>query len=86
MNDATIIDSKAFAAALRQQVAKEVAVLTASHRIKPCLTVILVGEDPASQVYVRNKRTQTEEAGMTSVTHRLDATTPEADLLTLIES
>ncbi|WNK00379.1 bifunctional methylenetetrahydrofolate dehydrogenase/methenyltetrahydrofolate cyclohydrolase FolD [Thalassospiraceae bacterium LMO-JJ14] len=85
MSDATIIDGKAFAAGLRQQVAKEVAVLTAGHGIKPCLTVILVGEDPASQVYVRNKGTQTEEAGMTSVTHRLDAATPETELLTLIE-
>ena len=86
MSDATIIDGKAFAAGLRKRVAKEVAALAAGHGIKPCLTVILVGEDPASQVYVRNKGTQTEEAGMTSVTHRLDASTPEDELLSLIDS
>jgi methylenetetrahydrofolate dehydrogenase (NADP+)/methenyltetrahydrofolate cyclohydrolase len=86
MSDATIIDGKAFAAGLRERVAKEVAALAAGHGIKPCLTVILVGEDPASQVYVRNKGTQTEEAGMTSVTHRLDASTPEDELLSLIDS
>ena len=86
MSDATIIDGKAFAAGLRERVGAEVAKLADAHAIKPCLTVILVGEDPASQVYVRNKGTQTEEAGMTSVTHRLDAQTPEADLLALIET
>ncbi|MEQ8319752.1 MAG: bifunctional methylenetetrahydrofolate dehydrogenase/methenyltetrahydrofolate cyclohydrolase FolD [Rhodospirillales bacterium] len=86
MSDATIIDGKAFAAGLRERVAGEVAKLTSTHGIKPCLTVILVGEDPASQVYVRNKGTQTEEAGMTSVTHRLDASTPEDELLSLIAS
>ena len=86
MSDAKIIDGKAFAAGLREQVAAEVARLSKDHGIKPCLTVILVGEDPASQVYVRNKGTQTEEAGMTSVTHRLDASTPEDELLALIES
>ncbi len=86
MSEAKIIDGKAFAAGLREQVATEVAKLGAAHGIKPCLTVILVGEDPASQVYVRNKGTQTEEAGMDSVTHRLDASTPEAELLKLIES
>lgn len=86
MTDAKIIDGKAFAAGLRGRVAAEVSRLTNDHGIKPCLTVILVGEDPASQVYVRNKGTQTEEAGMTSVTHRLDASTPEDELLALIES
>ncbi|MBO6518983.1 MAG: bifunctional methylenetetrahydrofolate dehydrogenase/methenyltetrahydrofolate cyclohydrolase FolD [Rhodospirillales bacterium] len=86
MSEAKIIDGKAFAAGLRARVATEVAKLGADHGIKPCLTVILVGEDPASQVYVRNKGTQTEEAGMESVTHRLDASTPEEDLLALIES
>jgi methylenetetrahydrofolate dehydrogenase (NADP+)/methenyltetrahydrofolate cyclohydrolase len=86
MSADNIIDGKAFAAGLRERVAKEVAALAAGHGIKPCLTVILVGEDPASQVYVRNKGTQTEEAGMTSVTHRLDASTPEDELLSLIDS
>lgn len=86
MSDAKIIDGKAFAAKLRERVAGEVAKLVSDHGIKPNLTVILVGEDPASQVYVRNKGTQTEEAGMTSVTHRLDTSTPEASLLELIGS
>ncbi|MGJ3260009.1 MAG: bifunctional methylenetetrahydrofolate dehydrogenase/methenyltetrahydrofolate cyclohydrolase FolD [Rhodospirillales bacterium] len=86
MSDAKIIDGKAFAARLRERVAGEVTRLVSDHGIKPNLTVILVGEDPASQVYVRNKGTQTEEAGMTSVTHKLDASTPEAALLELIES
>jgi len=86
MTQASIIDGKAFAAGLRQQIAAEVTKLKTAHGLKPSLTVILVGEDPASQVYVRNKGTQTEEAGMESVTHRLDAATPEADLLTLIET
>lgn len=86
MSDATIIDGKAFAAKLRDKVGSEVASITSAHGIKPCLTVILVGEDPASQVYVRNKGTQTEQAGMTSVTHRLDTSTPEDELLALIET
>ena len=86
MSEAHIIDGKAFAAGLRARVGAEVARIKAAHGLTPTLTVILVGEDPASQVYVRNKGTQTKEAGMNSVTHRLDADTPEAELLTLIES
>lgn len=86
MTTATIIDGKAFAATLRGRVGAEVARIKAAHGLTPNLTVILVGEDPASQVYVRNKGTQTVEAGMTSDTHRLDAATPEADLLALIDS
>ena len=86
MSEAHIIDGKAFAAGLRARVGAEVARIKAAHGLTPTLTVILVGEDPASQVYVRNKGTQTKEAGMNSVTHRLDAATPEAELLTLIES
>ena len=80
---AKIIDGKAFAAGLRQQVTDEVADLKAKGII-PGLAVVLVGEDPASQVYVRNKGEQTEAAGMHSVTHRLPAETSEADLLTLL--
>ena len=76
MSDAKIIDGKAFAAGLRERVGAKVAKITDAHGLKPNLTVILVGEDPASQVYVRNKGTQTVEAGMESVTHRLDADTP----------
>ena len=80
---AQIIDGKAFAARLREQVAAEVSDLKA-RGITPGLAVVLVGEDPASQVYVRNKGEQTEAAGMYSVTHRLPAETSEADLLALV--
>ncbi|WP_226562099.1 bifunctional methylenetetrahydrofolate dehydrogenase/methenyltetrahydrofolate cyclohydrolase FolD [Salipiger thiooxidans] len=82
---ATIIDGKAFAATLRQQVAAHVARLKADHGITPGLAVVLVGEDPASQVYVRNKGRQTLEAGMQSFEHKLPAETSEADLLALVE-
>ncbi|MBK0398586.1 bifunctional methylenetetrahydrofolate dehydrogenase/methenyltetrahydrofolate cyclohydrolase FolD [Limibaculum sp. M0105] len=79
------IDGKAFAANVRGQVAEHVARLKAEHGITPGLAVVLVGEDPASQVYVRNKGKQTVEVGMNSVEHRLDASTSEAELLALIE-
>jgi methylenetetrahydrofolate dehydrogenase (NADP+) / methenyltetrahydrofolate cyclohydrolase len=82
---ATIIDGKAFAAALRGRIATEVAHLKAEG-LQPGLAVVLVGEDAASQVYVRNKGEQTSAAGMHSVTHRLAADTPQADLLALIET
>lgn len=85
MAEATIIDGKAFAAGLRERVGAEVTRIKDAHGLKPNLTVILVGEDPASQVYVRNKGVQTEEAGMESVTHRLDVSTDEATLLGMIE-
>ncbi|RJL19431.1 bifunctional methylenetetrahydrofolate dehydrogenase/methenyltetrahydrofolate cyclohydrolase FolD [Paracoccus siganidrum] len=84
-NGADIIDGKAFASALRAKVAAGVARLTAEHGITPGLAVVLVGEDPASQVYVRNKGVQTREAGMASFEHKLPAETSEADLLALIE-
>ncbi|TVQ58512.1 MAG: bifunctional methylenetetrahydrofolate dehydrogenase/methenyltetrahydrofolate cyclohydrolase FolD [Rhodobacteraceae bacterium] len=82
---ATVIDGKAFAAKLRAKVAAEVEALGASHGVIPGLAVVLVGEDPASQVYVRNKNRQTREAGMGSFEHKLDASTPEAELLALID-
>ncbi len=82
---ATIIDGKAFAARVRGQVAEHVTRLKADHGITPGLAVVLVGEDPASQVYVRNKGKQTVEAGMASFEHKLDAATPEADILALVE-
>ncbi|MFG1331097.1 bifunctional methylenetetrahydrofolate dehydrogenase/methenyltetrahydrofolate cyclohydrolase FolD [Xanthobacter autotrophicus] len=78
------IDGKAFAAGLRARIAEEVARLGAAHGLKPGLAVVLVGEDPASQVYVRNKAAQTLEAGMTSFEHKLAVDTPEAELLALI--
>ncbi len=82
---ADIIDGKAFAATVRGQVAEHVAKLQADHGITPGLAVVLLGEDPASQVYVRSKGKQTVEAGMASFEHKLDAATSEADLLALIE-
>jgi methylenetetrahydrofolate dehydrogenase (NADP+)/methenyltetrahydrofolate cyclohydrolase len=82
---ATIIDGKAFAATVRGQVAQKVAALTAEHGLVPGLAVVLVGEDPASQVYVRNKGRQTVEVGMESFEHRLDAATPEAEILALVD-
>ena len=82
---ATIIDGKAFAARIRAQVADEVAELAGRHRLIPGLAVVLVGEDPASEVYVRSKGKQTVEVGMRSFEHRLAADTPEAELLGLID-
>ena len=81
---AEIIDGKAFAAKVREKVATQVARLKADHGLVPGLAVVLVGEDPASQVYVRSKGKQTVECGMNSYEHKLEATTSEADLLALI--
>ena len=72
---ATIIDGKAFAAEVRGRVAEQVARLTAETGITPGLAVVLVGEDPASQVYVRAKGKQTVEVGMHSFEHKLPAET-----------
>ena len=82
---AQIIDGKAFAAKVRGQVAEHVTNLKAEHGITPGLAVVLVGEDPASQVYVRSKGKMTNEVGMKSVEHKLDEATSEADLLALID-
>ena len=81
---AKVIDGKAFAAGVRAQVAAEVAKLKANNGIVPRLAVVLVGEDPASKVYVKNKHASTIEVGMNSFEHRLDADTSEAHLLALI--
>ena len=81
---ATIIDGKAFAAKLRERVAEAVRQLGEERGIKPGLAVVLVGEDPASQVYVRNKAKQTLAVGMNSIEHRLAADTSQEDLLALI--
>ncbi|KGJ02636.1 methylenetetrahydrofolate dehydrogenase (NADP+) / methenyltetrahydrofolate cyclohydrolase [Paracoccus halophilus] len=81
---ASLIDGKAFAATVREHVASLVAGVKAEHRITPGLAVVLVGEDPASQVYVRNKGIQTVEAGMASFEHKLPTGTSEADLLAMI--
>jgi methylenetetrahydrofolate dehydrogenase (NADP+)/methenyltetrahydrofolate cyclohydrolase len=81
---AVIIDGKAFAARVRAEVAEGVARLRAEAGVTPGLAVVLVGEDPASQVYVRNKGAQTVEVGMASFEHKLPAETRAADLLALI--
>ena len=85
MSEATIIDGKAFAADLRERVAEDVKTLKADYGVTPGLAVILVGEDAASQVYVRNKGEQTLAAGMHSETHRLPGDVSQDELLTLVE-
>lgn len=85
MADTTIIDGKAVAEALRTRVKDAVMSLTKDYGLTPGLAVVLVGEDPASQVYVRNKKKQTVEVGMVSFDHQLDTNTPEAHLLDLID-
>jgi methylenetetrahydrofolate dehydrogenase (NADP+) / methenyltetrahydrofolate cyclohydrolase len=82
---AAIIDGKAVAAALRQNIFEEVARLRRTERLTPGLAVVLVGDDPASQVYVRSKGKQTEEVGMKSFVHRVPADIREEDLLTLVQ-
>ena len=82
---AAMIDGKAFAANLRGKVGELAAAFEAKAGRKAGLAVVLVGEDPASQVYVRSKGKQTVEAGMASFEHKLPAETPEADLLALVE-
>ena len=88
MNDTTadprIIDGKAFAAGLRAEIAARVEALKSRHGIEPGLAVVLAGEHPASQVYVRNKAKQTREAGMQSFEHRLPAAVTQDDLLALV--
>jgi methylenetetrahydrofolate dehydrogenase (NADP+)/methenyltetrahydrofolate cyclohydrolase len=81
---ARIIDGKAIAADLRQRVALEVARVKREHQLTPGLAVVLVGNDPASEVYVRSKGRQTEAAGMASFEHRLPADVTQDELLTLI--
>ena len=80
------IDGKAIAADLRASVAEDVAKLKAEHGFTPGLAVVLVGEDPASQIYVRNKGKMTEEAGMNSFTHRLSETATQEEVETLLET
>ncbi|MEQ1650172.1 MAG: bifunctional methylenetetrahydrofolate dehydrogenase/methenyltetrahydrofolate cyclohydrolase FolD [Hyphomicrobiaceae bacterium] len=81
---ATIIDGKSIAEIVRADVAKRTAALKVKTGVTPGLAVVLVGADPASQVYVRNKHKQTLEVGMASFEHKLPDTTPEADLLALV--
>ena len=79
-----VIDGKKFAETVRADVGEKVSWLKKNHDITPGLAVVLVGEDPASQVYVRNKGKQTLEAGMNSYEHKLDTSVSEDDLLALI--
>ena len=81
MADAQIISGKDFAANLRSEIATDVAGLKEDHGLTPGLAVVLVGEDPASQVYVRNKGKMTKEAGMNSWTYELPEDTSQEDLL-----
>jgi methylenetetrahydrofolate dehydrogenase (NADP+)/methenyltetrahydrofolate cyclohydrolase len=81
---ARVIDGKAVAAAVRRQVATEVASFAAERGRTPLLTTVIVGDDPASEVYVRNKHRACEEAGMRSAHHGLAAETSEAELLRLV--
>ncbi|MBL6945079.1 MAG: bifunctional methylenetetrahydrofolate dehydrogenase/methenyltetrahydrofolate cyclohydrolase FolD [Rhodospirillales bacterium] len=84
MSTARIIDGKEFAAGLRERVGVAVAGLKDAHGLTPGLAVVLVGDDPASQIYVRNKNKQTAEAGMQSFEHRLPIETSQEDLLALV--
>src|ERR1700758_2398971 len=79
------IDGKAIAAKVRADVAADVARIKAQHGFVPGLAVVLVGEDPASQVYVRNKAKQTVEVGMASFEHKLSRETGQAELLALVK-
>ena len=84
MGTAALIDGKAFAAGLRERIGTAITDLKSRHGAVPGLAVVLVGEDPASQVYVRNKGKQTIESGMASFEHKLDASTSQESLLKLI--
>ena len=84
MAEARIIDGKGFAERLRARVGERAAAVKRAHGLVPGLAAVLVGDDPASAVYVRNKEKAVAEAGMTSFPHRLPASTSEAELLALI--
>ena len=86
MTKAKVIDGKAFSENLVARVAVEAKSLAAKIGRPPALAVVLVGEDPASAVYVRNKIERTTTAGMRSIEHRLDATTSQTELLALIDT
>jgi methylenetetrahydrofolate dehydrogenase (NADP+)/methenyltetrahydrofolate cyclohydrolase len=86
MSEAQIIDGKIHAAKVREQVAVDVAMLKRDHGVQPGLAVVLVGNDPGSEIYVRSKGEQTLAAGMHSVTHKLPSETSQVDLLALVAS
>jgi methylenetetrahydrofolate dehydrogenase (NADP+)/methenyltetrahydrofolate cyclohydrolase len=82
---ATIIDGKSLAGEIRAEIAAEVSEFTRRTSVKPCLAAVLVGENPASQVYVRNKRKACEQNGLTSQLHELSAEISTSELLALID-
>lgn len=82
---ATILDGKAIAAEIRAEIAQQSADWVASGGKQPCLAAVLVGDDPASQVYVRNKERACAKAGIESRLHRLDASTSQSDLIGLVK-
>ena len=82
---AAVIDGKAFAGTLREKIAREVAELREAHGLVPGLAVVLVGQDPASEVYVRSKGTQTRAAGMASFEYKLPGTASQAEVIALVE-
>ena len=82
---AQLIDGRQLAGEAKADVRRAIAALVAHGGQRPCLAVIKVGEDPASAVYVRNKRRACEEVGVVSLAYDLPAQTPEADLLALID-
>jgi len=84
MAEAQLIDGKVYAERLRARVTEEVTALKARHGLQPGLAVVLVGDDPASQIYVRSKGEQSLAAGMHSVTHRLPENTTQAELERLV--
>ena len=85
MNEAVRIDGKAMAAELSEQIAKDTATLLREHGVKPGLAVVIIGEDPASQVYVRNKKRRAESCGFHSVQHSVSADISQDEVLALID-
>ncbi len=85
MSHGQIIDGAAYAESLRARLGEHVAAIRAQHDLIPCLVVVIVGEDPASQIYVKSKGEQTRAIGMESRTIRLPDTTSEAELLHLVD-
>jgi methylenetetrahydrofolate dehydrogenase (NADP+)/methenyltetrahydrofolate cyclohydrolase len=85
MSNATLIDGKARAAELTRAITEETAALLGEHGIRPGLAVVIVGDDPASEVYVRNKKRTAEHCGFHSVQHTLGANTPEREILALVD-
>lgn len=84
-NMAEIIDGKAIAAQLRLSIKRHVDVLIEDHKILPTLAVVIVGDDPASQIYVRNKKKTAEKAGIRSIVHALPGNTSQDELLLLVQ-